>query len=121
MIDWSGVFHIMATPFGDGGDLDTAGMPRLVESALATGITGFTILGIAGEAHRLTDEERRRVVETVVKEVRAACRSRWASPPRAPTWPPPSPAWRASTARTRSWSRRPPGSRTWTRSRSTTA
>jgi 4-hydroxy-tetrahydrodipicolinate synthase len=70
MIDWSGVFHIMATPFGDGGDLDTAGMPRLVESALATGITGFTILGIAGEAHRLTDEERRRVVESVVKEVR---------------------------------------------------
>jgi 4-hydroxy-tetrahydrodipicolinate synthase len=41
-----------------------------VESALATGITGFTILGIAGEAHRLTDEERRRVVESVVKEVR---------------------------------------------------
>jgi len=70
MIDWSGIFHIMATPFSDGGELDTAGMPRLVESALATGITGITILGIAGEAHRLTDEERRRVVETVVKETR---------------------------------------------------
>src|SRR5437870_6683593 len=69
MIDWSGVFHIMATPFTDGGDLDTAGMPRLVESALATGVTGITILGIAGEAHRLTDEERRRVVEAVVKNV----------------------------------------------------
>src|SRR6476660_5847250 len=70
MIDWSGIFHVMATPFIDGGELDTAGMPRLVESALATGITGITILGIAGEAHRLTDEERRRVVERVVKEVR---------------------------------------------------
>ncbi|HEY4910370.1 MAG TPA: dihydrodipicolinate synthase family protein [Methylomirabilota bacterium] len=70
MIAWSGIFHIMATPFTDGGDLDTAGIPRLVESALATGITGITILGIAGEAHRLTDEERRRVVESVVKEVR---------------------------------------------------
>ena len=70
MIEWSGVFHIMATPFADGGELDASGLPRLVEAALATGITGVTLLGIAGEAHRLTDEERRRVVEGVVKEVR---------------------------------------------------
>jgi 4-hydroxy-tetrahydrodipicolinate synthase len=70
MIEWSGVFHIMATPFTDGGDLDASGLPRLVDAALATGITGVTLLGIAGEAHRLTDEERRRVVEGVVKEVR---------------------------------------------------
>ena len=69
MIRWSGVFHILATPFREDGLLDTDGLPHLVESALATGITGFTILGIAGEAHRLTDEERRRVVERVVKEV----------------------------------------------------
>jgi 4-hydroxy-tetrahydrodipicolinate synthase len=67
---WSGVYHILATPFREDGALDTDGLPRLVECALATGISGFTILGIAGEAHRLTDEERRRVVETVVKEVR---------------------------------------------------
>ncbi|HEX5528990.1 MAG TPA: dihydrodipicolinate synthase family protein [Methylomirabilota bacterium] len=69
-VTWSGVFHILATPFRADGALDTDGLPRLVECALATGITGFTVLGIAGEAHRLTDEERRRVVETVVKEVR---------------------------------------------------
>jgi 4-hydroxy-tetrahydrodipicolinate synthase len=70
MIEWSGVFHIMATPFTDGGDLDASGLPRLVESALAAGISGVTLLGIAGEAHRLTDDERRRVVDGVVKEVR---------------------------------------------------
>ena len=70
MIEWSGVFHVMATPFTDGGELDAGGLQRLVEAALATGITGVTLLGIAGEAHRLTDEERRRVVEGVVKEVR---------------------------------------------------
>jgi len=40
MIEWSGVFHIMATPFTDGGDLDASGLPRLVEAALATGILG---------------------------------------------------------------------------------
>src|SRR5258708_3359212 len=70
MIAWSGVFHILATPFREDGALDVAGLPRLIESALATGVNGLTILGIAGEAHRLTDEERRRVVETVVKETR---------------------------------------------------
>jgi 4-hydroxy-tetrahydrodipicolinate synthase len=69
MIDWSGIFHITATPFTDDGALDVAGLPRLVEHALGGGVRGLTILGIAGEAHRLTDEERRRVVETVVKEV----------------------------------------------------
>jgi 4-hydroxy-tetrahydrodipicolinate synthase len=70
LIAWSGIFHILATPFHEDGALDTDGFPRLVESILGTGVTGLTILGIAGEAHRLTDEERRRVVETVVKEVR---------------------------------------------------
>src|SRR5262245_29265612 len=70
MIAWPGIFHIMATPFREDGALDTAGLSHLVESALATGIRGFTILGIAGEAHRLTDAERREVVELVVKETR---------------------------------------------------
>jgi 4-hydroxy-tetrahydrodipicolinate synthase len=70
LIAWSGIFHILATPFREDGALDVAGLPRLIESALATGVNGLTILGIAGEAHRLTDEERRRVVETVVKETR---------------------------------------------------
>src|SRR5260370_26209183 len=70
MIEWSGIFHIMATLFTDGGGLDTSGLPRLVEAALVTGVTGVTVLGIAGEAHRLTDDERRRVVATVGKETR---------------------------------------------------
>ncbi|HEU4439455.1 MAG TPA: dihydrodipicolinate synthase family protein [Methylomirabilota bacterium] len=70
MIAWSGIFHILATPFREDGALDVEGLPRLIESALATGVSGLTILGIAGEAHRLTDEERRRVVEIVVKETR---------------------------------------------------
>ena len=70
VIDWSGIFHILATPFTDDAALDLEGVPRLVESVLATGVRGLTILGIAGEAHRLNDEERRRMVEAVVKEVR---------------------------------------------------
>jgi 4-hydroxy-tetrahydrodipicolinate synthase len=70
VIDWSGIYHILATPFLDDGALDVEGVPRLVDAVLATGVSGLTILGIAGEAHRLTDEERRRMVDAVVKEVR---------------------------------------------------
>lgn len=70
MIDWRGTFHILATPFRDDGALDVAGLPRLVDRALGAGVRGLTILGIAGEAHRLTDDERRQVVEGVVKETR---------------------------------------------------
>jgi 4-hydroxy-tetrahydrodipicolinate synthase len=70
MPGWSGIYHVMATPFGDDGALATHALPSLVEAALASGVNGLTVLGIAGEAHRLTDEERRRVVDGVVKEAR---------------------------------------------------
>ena len=52
MIDWSGIFHILATPFNDDGALDVEGLPRLVEAVLATGVSGLTILGIAGAPRR---------------------------------------------------------------------
>jgi 4-hydroxy-tetrahydrodipicolinate synthase len=69
MIRWSGIFHIMATPFTADGALDASGLKHLVESALATGVDGMTILGIAGEAHKLTDDERVAVMEGVVAAV----------------------------------------------------
>jgi 4-hydroxy-tetrahydrodipicolinate synthase len=68
-MDWTGIFHIMATPFECDGTLDADGLARLVTRALDTGISGITILGIAGEAHRLTDGERERIIAGVVKEV----------------------------------------------------
>ena len=34
MIAWSGVFHVMATPFTDGGDLHADGLPRLALKAI---------------------------------------------------------------------------------------
>src|SRR3990167_1668775 len=64
MLDWSGIFHILATPFRADGSLDGEGLPHLGEPVLGTGVSGLTVLGIAGEAHRLTDEERRAVVRS---------------------------------------------------------
>jgi 4-hydroxy-tetrahydrodipicolinate synthase len=64
-----GVFAIMATPFDEGGDLDEASLTSLVEFELKAGVAGLTILGIMGEAHKLSDAERRRVVQLVLDQV----------------------------------------------------
>jgi 4-hydroxy-tetrahydrodipicolinate synthase len=53
-----GVFPIALTPFTDGGDVDFAGIDALAEHYLASGVDGLTVLGIMGEAHKLTDAER---------------------------------------------------------------
>ncbi|MCL6552607.1 MAG: dihydrodipicolinate synthase family protein [Firmicutes bacterium] len=62
-----GVYTILPTPFADDGRLDLASLERVVEFALAAGVHGLTILGILGEAHKLGEDERRQVVDTVVR------------------------------------------------------
>ncbi len=53
----NGVFVIAATPFTDGGALDLESTDRMVDFYLEVGVTGMTILGIMGEAPKLTSEE----------------------------------------------------------------
>lgn len=64
----SGVFNIMATPFDDRGGLDLASLRRLVDFQLGAGADGLTVLGIMGEAHKLLDEEKVAVIETVLEQ-----------------------------------------------------
>ena len=52
-----GVFIISATPFTDDGAIDFDSASRLVDFYLARGVTGMTILGMMGEAPKLSDEE----------------------------------------------------------------
>jgi 4-hydroxy-tetrahydrodipicolinate synthase len=58
----SGVLPITLTPFTDDGDVDEGSIDSLVEDYLGAGAHGLTILGIMGEAARLLDEERERVL-----------------------------------------------------------
>lgn len=67
--EFRGVFAIMATPFGPDEELDTASLRDLVTWELARRVHGLTILGIFGEAHMLSDEERVTVIRSVVDEV----------------------------------------------------
>jgi len=53
----AGVFIIAVTPFHDDGRLDLAGVDRLTDFYLERGVTGVTILGMMGEAPKLTTDE----------------------------------------------------------------
>ena len=58
----SGVLPITLTPFTDDGDVDEGSIDSLVEDYLGAGAHGLTSLGIMGEAARLLDDERERVL-----------------------------------------------------------
>ena len=65
-----GVFTIALTPFTDEGELDEGSIESLSEFYVDSGVHGVTILGIMGEAHKLSDAERRAVTERYVSAVR---------------------------------------------------
>jgi 4-hydroxy-tetrahydrodipicolinate synthase len=64
-----GVYLIAATPFTDSGALDLASTDRMVDFYLDRGATGLTILGILGEATKLTADESRTFVKQVLARV----------------------------------------------------
>jgi 4-hydroxy-tetrahydrodipicolinate synthase len=65
----SGVFNIMATPFNKRREVDYSSLKTLVEFQLDKGIDGLTVLGVLGEAAKLTVAERQAVMETVIQAV----------------------------------------------------
>jgi 4-hydroxy-tetrahydrodipicolinate synthase len=65
----TGVYLIAVTPFTDSGALDLASTDRMVDFCLDKGVTGLTVLGIMGEATKLTAEESRVFVKQVLTRV----------------------------------------------------
>ena len=64
-----GVCTIAITPFTEDGSVDEASIASLPELYLEAGIHGITVLGIMGEAHKLSDAERTLVVERYLSAV----------------------------------------------------
>lgn len=65
-----GVWGVVATPFiGTALSVDEGGLTRLVQHYDRIGVTGLTVLGVFGEAVRLSVAERLQVLETVVDAV----------------------------------------------------
>lgn len=64
-----GVYIISATPFTDTGELDLDSTDRLIDFYLENGVDGITILGVMGEAHKLSPTESVAFAERVLKRV----------------------------------------------------
>jgi 2-keto-3-deoxy-L-arabinonate dehydratase len=63
----SGLVPILATPFRADGSLDLASLARLVEYQVSGGADGVATFGLASETFTLSGEERRLVLDTVVR------------------------------------------------------
>ncbi len=63
----SGVFTIAATPFLPDGAVDTESLDSMVDFYLEKGATGLTILGMMGEAGKLSADESSMIIERVCK------------------------------------------------------
>jgi 4-hydroxy-tetrahydrodipicolinate synthase len=68
----NGVFIIAATPFSDNGALDLESVDRMVDFYLERGANGLTILGVMGEAPKLTEEESRAFIGRSIARARGA-------------------------------------------------
>jgi 4-hydroxy-tetrahydrodipicolinate synthase len=64
-----GVYLIAVTPFTDSGALDLASTDRMVDFCLEAGVSGLTVLGIMGEANKLTAQESCDFVRQVLTRV----------------------------------------------------
>ena len=64
-----GVFIIAATPFTDGGSLDLKSLERLIGFYVEAGVHGIAVLGMMGEAQKLTPEESRLVIQRTLQQV----------------------------------------------------
>ena len=67
MPDFRGVFPILPTPFLPDEAIDIGSFEKMVERMVGFGVDGVTILGVLGEANRLTDRERADLVDAAVQ------------------------------------------------------
>lgn len=65
----TGVFPVLPTPFDRDGQVDEAGLRRLVRYLLHCGVDGMTYPGVASEVGQLTETERLRMTSAVLDEV----------------------------------------------------
>jgi 4-hydroxy-tetrahydrodipicolinate synthase len=62
-----GVYIIAATPFTEAGAIDIASVDRMVDFYVASRVDGITVLGMMGEAPKLTHEESVALTRQVVR------------------------------------------------------
>jgi 4-hydroxy-tetrahydrodipicolinate synthase len=63
----TGVYIIAATPFTEDGAIDFASIDRMVDFYVESGVDGITVLGMMGEAPKLTHEESLALTRQVIR------------------------------------------------------
>jgi len=65
-----GIYPVIPTPFDAQKKIDAESLKSLVEFEIAAGAHGLALLGNLGEVHRLSDAERKLVIELVIKHAK---------------------------------------------------
>lgn len=68
-----GVIPILPTPFTTQGEVDEAGFRRVIDAAIAAGVAGVTMFGLASEYYKLADAERDRLTKVLVEHTAKRC------------------------------------------------
>jgi len=69
MKKFTGIYPALITPFDENGGINMQAIEQIIESAITKGVSGFYVGGSTGESYLLSVEERKQVLETVVKVV----------------------------------------------------
>jgi 4-hydroxy-tetrahydrodipicolinate synthase len=71
---FTGTYTALITPFTRSGEVDWAGLDRLVEGQIAAGIDGLVPVGTTGESPTLNTKEHMQVIEAVIKKAAGRCK-----------------------------------------------
>ena len=72
MLTLKGIMPALLTPFDKDGEINLAVAREMIEFHLASGMSGFYILGSTGEGLLLSQAERRAYAEAVIQQVRGS-------------------------------------------------
>ena len=72
MVEIKGICPIIAATFHENGEVDYESLENLVKTLIQGGCHAVTLFGIAGEYYKLSDEERKKMVEVTVKAAKEA-------------------------------------------------
>ena len=64
--DEKGVIAIATTPFDEKNQIDFNSVDTLADYYLESGVSGVTILGVMGEAHKLNIDEQKSLIKQIV-------------------------------------------------------
>ncbi len=68
-----GCFTALVTPFTGDGRVDEAGLARLIDFQIESGVTGILAVGTTGESPTLSWEEHNQVIESVAQAAKGKC------------------------------------------------